>query len=144
LLETCVSKPSTGRVYDLIFLLIIWPKVFDFRKPLDLRNVQLILPNVGFITAECLPLANHALGVLMASLLIEQFMVDKICDPFLPVLIPCPVAFRSLLLSLDFNPLQHFNSSNQPYRLLQRDVKPVIFHGLVSVGSSDAVNQVEV
>ena len=74
----------------------------------------------------------------------EQFMVDKICDPFLPVLIPCPVAFRSLLLSLDFNPLQHFNSSNQPYRLLQRDVKPVIFHGLVSVGSSDAVNQVEV
>jgi hypothetical protein len=57
-------------------------------------------------------LAGHRSRILVAGLLVEVAVVDRLGAPLLGVLEPNLVAIADLLLALDLNPLEHLNASD--------------------------------
>ena len=72
---------------------------------MNLRDIELVLSDTSFLTAESFPLTSHIFRILMASLLIKQLVINERGAPLLPILIPSSIAFGCLLLSLDLDPL---------------------------------------
>jgi hypothetical protein len=76
----------------------------------------------------------------MASLLVEELVVDEVCAPLLTILVPGSIAVAALF-SLDLDPLEHFYPSNKSDALIYAESKMVVINWLICVTFPGAVHQ---
>lgn len=71
------------------------------------------MPKEGPVARESVILAREVARVLVARLLIEIVVVDQLGAPLLGVFVPNLISITYLLLTLELNPLKHFNASDK-------------------------------
>lgn len=127
LLKAAFVQPVLGFFNNLILLVIIWSEVSQFIQSGNLTEIECILPQKRLVASESVVRAGEVFWVLVACLLVKSLVVDELGAPLFCVFIPNLISITYLFLSFDFNPLQHFYSSDKLDCLAKGHSKLLIF-----------------